>query len=41
MIAELLKGPSVERPPTAAIDETFKRAAKAQKKLTVQHELGL
>ena len=29
-VAELLDGKAVERPPTVAIDETFKRAPKAK-----------
>jgi len=29
-VAELLEGKAVERPPTVAIDETFKKAPKAK-----------
>jgi site-specific DNA-methyltransferase (adenine-specific) len=38
-VEELLAGKQVERPPTVAIDETFKRAPKAQGKGHEQREL--
>jgi hypothetical protein len=38
-VAELLDGKQVQRPPTVALDETFKKAPKAQKKGDEQMEL--
>jgi len=38
-IAELLEGRVVERPPTVAIDQTYKRAPKAQ--VNSPHQPGL
>ncbi|MGI8603621.1 MAG: restriction endonuclease [Verrucomicrobiales bacterium] len=38
-VAELLDGKQVQRPPTRALDETFKNAPKAQKKGDEQLEL--
>ncbi len=38
-VAELLDGKGVERPPTKASDETFKKAPKAKAKAQEQSEL--
>lgn len=40
-VEQLLDGRQVERPPTVALDETFKRAPKAQVPAQQQGKLGL
>jgi hypothetical protein len=40
-VAELLDGRQVERPPTLALDETYKRAPKAKPEAHEQPGLGL